>query len=290
MSVRTKDHQAAGMHLRVELEQMVVAEELRLVYEPIVDLGDERVAGVEALVRWEHPERGLLRPAAFIAAAETSGKIEEIGRWVLHEACYAAAQQPSLSMMSVNVSARQLEGASIVGDVVAALRRSGLAAQRLVLELTETADIQDPLGAIDTLNRLKEMGVCLALDDFGTGCSTLAHLRLFPVDFIKIDLSFVQVISSNRRDQLLVGAIIDLAHTLGVQTIAEGIERPEQRSMLGRLGCDLGQGYLWPVHSTRLQSDSPQLPLPRVGQQAQRHHDQGPTSPNPTPRHPIFGV
>lgn len=231
--------------VRTDIVQALVREEFRLCYQPILDLHTGVTVGVEALVRWQHPERGLLTPVDFIDIAESSGQITAIGKWVIESACSASVRLPADSIMSVNVSARQLQQSSIVQIVSDALQQSGLAAERLVMEITETATVANMDGAIERLGELKDLGIKLALDDFGTGYSTLNYLRKFPVDFLKIDRAFVRDIASNADDRAIVRGVIELAHSLGLHAVAEGVENHEQKNIVTDLGCDLGQGYLW---------------------------------------------
>ena len=231
--------------LRHELERAVAGDELRLHYQPIVDLQTGHRIGVEALVRWEHPERGLLVPKDFIHHAEESGQITSLGHWVLDTACDAALDLEPDAHMSVNVSARQLQQPDFVQRVAEALDRRGLPAQRLVLEITETAAVADFDGALARLSELKSLGLQLALDDFGTGYSPLSYLRRFPVDYLKIDCSFVAGVAASEEDRAIVRGVIDMAHALGLKAIAEGVEDARQHEVLADLGCDLGQGYFW---------------------------------------------
>lgn len=260
--------------LRSELDRAVVRDQFRLHYQPIVALESGTRVGVEALLRWQHPDHGLLAPSEFIAFAEDSGQIVRMGSWVLRTACRATAQLGPCSRMSVNVSGRQLRSPALVADVEQALHESGLQPGRLILEITETATVGT--GEAQTretaamLAALKEMGVQIALDDFGTGFSPLSHLRRFPVDLLKIDRSFVAGITTSRQDEAIVRGIIDLAHALGVRVVAEGVEQPDQLAALTALGCDMAQGYLWmrPSALADLTVARPALP-PRVPSNAE---------------------
>jgi diguanylate cyclase (GGDEF)-like protein len=231
--------------VRTDIDQALLNNEFLLFYQPIVDLQSGVQQGVEALVRWMHPERGLLTPADFIDHAESSGQIAAIGQWVLGAACQAAALSTGDGYVSVNISARQLRLPNLVHVVSDGLEATGLAPERLVLEITETATVGDLEGAIDRLRELKELGLKIALDDFGTGYSPLSYLRSFPVDFLKIDQSFVRDIAHSPEDRAIVAGVIDIAHALGLATIAEGVEEPSQRDIMTELGCDFGQGFLW---------------------------------------------
>jgi diguanylate cyclase (GGDEF)-like protein len=237
--------------LEGELRTAVERNELTVVYQPIVHLHTERAVGFEALARWQHPNRGHVSPATFIPLAEDTGVILTLGRWILEEACKEAAKWEGYSLgtepftVSVNVSSRQLEQPSFTTDVARALELSGLAPQRLTLEITESVIMRDSKTMLQRLNELKALGVRLAIDDFGTGYSSLAYLQRFPVDIIKVDRAFVDPIAKNGNDAALVQAIITLSDALDLRTVAEGIEVAEQHSLLRDLGCHLGQGYLF---------------------------------------------
>ena len=208
----------------------------------------EKIIGMEALVRWEHPEIGLLRPSEFIPIAEETGLIIPIGRWVLNEACSQARawqeQHPSDPplAMCVNLSARQFQHSNLAKEVAGVLRSAGLEPRYLELEITESVLMEDGETTIRALQELKDLGVRLAIDDFGTGYSSLSYLKRFPIDFLKIDRSFVERLRRDPEDAMIVSGIITLAHTLGMQVIAEGVESTEQLAQLRGLGCDLAQG------------------------------------------------
>ena len=230
--------------LRTALEE----NELHAHYQPIVDLTTGDVRGFEALCRWTHPVEGPIRPVDFIPLAERTGVIVPLGRYMLDRAAaqaaaWHAAGAPQL-VVSVNVSAEQLNRDDLMDHVTEALRASGLPASALCLEITETALIKDPVAAMVSMRAAHDLGVLVALDDFGTGHSSLAYLKDFPVDIIKIDKSFVDRVDVDDKAKALVLAVVELAHALGATTIAEGIERPAQRESLRLLGCDQGQGYL----------------------------------------------
>jgi EAL domain-containing protein (putative c-di-GMP-specific phosphodiesterase class I) len=233
--------------LRADLYQALERQELVLHYQPIVDLASRRVSGYEALVRWQHPERGLVPPGQFITLAEDSGLIVPIGRWILREATRQAAAWQLASgeapRMSVNVSVCQFQHPDLVDDVTDALRASGLAPDRLTLEITESLFAQDTAGTTQELEALKGLGVRLALDDFGTGYSSLSYLRRFPIDILKIDKSFVDGIATSSEDRAVIGAIVALGQTLDLDLVAEGIETPEELAALEALGVQYGQGY-----------------------------------------------
>ncbi|MBC7630851.1 EAL domain-containing protein [Aeromicrobium sp.] len=240
--------------VRVAMERALVRDELCLHYQPIFDMRIDKCVGVEALVRWDHPERGLLMPADFIDMAEASGQITAIGTWVVGAACKAAVHLVEGAFMSINVSAPQLQHPGFVDSVALALDHSGVAPDRLVLEITETSAVADMDSALAHLTDLKTLGIGLALDDFGTGYSSLTYLRTFPVDYLKIDRAFVRTVASSPDDQAIVRGIVDLAHSVGLRAIAEGIEDDKQRRIVTEMGCDLGQGFLWtePVPSDEL--------------------------------------
>jgi EAL domain-containing protein (putative c-di-GMP-specific phosphodiesterase class I) len=234
-----------------ELAAAIRDGQLRTVYQPLIDMRTGRPVGAEALVRWEHPLEGMRSPDQFIALAEESGLITEIGTLVLDDACQQAARwvaaSPELDdlMVTVNLSARQVADPDIVETVSAALRRSGLEPSRLVLEITETVLMQDRDAAAATLWQLKGLGVRIAIDDFGTGYSSLAYLRRFPLDILKVAREFVDGIGRDAHDDVITRAIVELAGTLGLLTVAEGIETTQQSEHVASLGCDLAQGFLY---------------------------------------------
>ncbi|HMC81401.1 MAG TPA: EAL domain-containing protein, partial [Acidimicrobiia bacterium] len=239
------------LELEADLRRALASGEFVVHYQPIVRLADVSLVGMEALVRWNRPGHGLVPPLEFIPAAEETALILEIGRWVLEDACrqFALWQaeyrfSPPLHL-SVNLSARQLQDPALVPEVGKLLDRSGLDATELVIEITESVLMEEPEPAIERLRSLKALGVRLAIDDFGTGYSSLSYLRRFPVDVLKIDKEFVAALLTGPEDAALAHAIVRLAHTLRLGTVAEGIETPEQLAELSRLGCELGQGYLF---------------------------------------------
>ncbi|HEX2192689.1 MAG TPA: bifunctional diguanylate cyclase/phosphodiesterase [Acidimicrobiales bacterium] len=233
-----------------ELRDAIGLGQLRLVYQPIVALASREIVGAEALVRWLHPSRGLLRPVDFVPLAEESGLVVELGRWVLREACARATgwqdlRGPGHSLtLSVNVSAQQFGDEGWAEEVAAVLAASGLPARRLVLEITESTLMDDSEISGPRLTELRDLGVRLAVDDFGTGYSSLAYLRRMPVDFLKIDKSFVDGVTGDAHESALARAVVKLAATLGLCAVAEGIERAEQAEVLRGLGCRYGQGLL----------------------------------------------
>jgi diguanylate cyclase (GGDEF)-like protein/PAS domain S-box-containing protein len=236
------------LELQAELQQAVELNQLEVHYQPVVRLDEEADYGVEALLRWMHPERGTIPPLQFIPLAEETGLIIPIGRWVLQQACRQGAllqerfpRTPSLTM-SVNLSVKQLQSETIVEDVGQALEASGLPASSLVLEITESVMMADTDLAVRRLHELKELGVLLAMDDFGTGYSSLSYLSRYPVDILKMDRSFL---ASEHENSGLAAAIIALGNTLQLHVVAEGIEMPEQIASLRDLGCELGQGFFF---------------------------------------------
>ena len=247
-----------GMHLeaierldmRSDLQLALERGQFRLHYQPITRLSDRELTSVEALIRWEHPTRGLIAPDRFVPLAEQTGQIVPIGRWVLREACIQLMRwrrdfaDKAPKGVSVNLSVRQLHDPQLLEDVANALSESGLEPSALTLEITESMLIDDTDRGSKVLDQLKALKVKIAIDDFGTGYSSLGYLRRFPVDTIKIDRSFVNEVESSPTSEALVRAIIDLSHTLQVTTVAEGIETKKQEAILTRLGCDYGQGFL----------------------------------------------
>jgi diguanylate cyclase (GGDEF)-like protein len=234
-------------NLGAELHRAIGRDEFLLSFQPIVTLSHGDTVGAEALIRWRHPLRGVVSPAEFIAIAEESDVILPIGRWVLVEACHEAQRwvppTGTAPWVSVNLSARQVHQPDFLDDVSAALRLTGLAPERLVLEVTETLMMQDLDGTADKLAALKRMGVRTAIDDFGTGYSSLSYLRRFPVDMIKIARDFVDVADDD--DWAFAHAMVRLGQMLGLQIIAEGVERGSQADRLQRMGCDFAQGYFF---------------------------------------------
>jgi len=248
-----------GMHasirarheLGAELQHAVDRGQLRLVYQPIVSLESGRISGLEALVRWQHPDRGIVAPGEFIEIAEENGAILPIGRWVLREACErAVAWQtagviPSGIFICVNVSAREIQQPGFVGGVEESLTWAGLEPTRLILEITETALIKASSQTVTTLDALRALGVRVVIDDFGTGYFSLSHLRQFPVDALKIASEFVQVAEGDERSAALAGAIVALGESLDIATVAEGIETKQHAERMRSLGCTFGQGYFF---------------------------------------------
>ena len=234
--------------LRSELQRAIREGQLVLHYQPTVDLTTHRITGFEALVRWDHPTRGLLQPLEFIGVAEQSGLIVPLGSWVLLEACRAGAGMQSdrhTPTMAVNISAQQLARADFVDEVAHVLRRTGMPAERLVLEITESVLLDDMAGTAATLVRLRDRGIRVAIDDFGTGYSSLSYLSQLPVDVLKVDKSFIDQVCGGAADASLVEAIIAMSRSMRLTTVAEGVEEPEQAAWLRNARCSLAQGYLW---------------------------------------------
>jgi EAL domain-containing protein (putative c-di-GMP-specific phosphodiesterase class I) len=229
----------------------------------VVDLRTEQVVGFEALLRWRHPTLGAVGPDRFVPVAEAAGLIVPIGRWVLAEACRTAGRwqraHPGTPLtMAVNVSARQLAADSFLADVAEVLSTSGIQPCSLVLEVTETALVTDPAAVAQRLAELHTLGVRIALDDFGTGYSSLSYLRQFPVDVLKIDRSFVGLLSGDGQDAAIVHGLVQLGRTLRLEVVAEGVELPEQRDRLRSEQCHLAQGHLY---SPALEAEDAELLL-----------------------------
>ncbi len=236
------------LSLKSDLETALRDGEFSLLYHPIFDLDGIEIQGVEALLRWDHPVRGTIEPDAFISVLEERGLIIDVGRWVLDQSCQEAAawhRRGHDASISVNVSMRQLDSDQLIEDVSNALITSGLEPSMLILEVTESSLMRDSVATVARLNQLKQLGVKVAIDDFGTGYSSLAYLRQFPVDVLKIDRSFVADMSRSPDAAALIHTLIELGHTLGLQTLAEGIETHEQLEGLRAEGCDHGQGFLF---------------------------------------------
>jgi EAL domain-containing protein (putative c-di-GMP-specific phosphodiesterase class I) len=242
-------HNALVQRLELEADLRVALErsELALHYQPTVDLLTGEIVGFEALVRWHHPTRGVVAPFDFIGIAETTGLIVPLGRWVLAEACRQAvawgAGTGRRLKMAVNVSVRQFEDCDLAAMVSDVLAETGMPVDQLCLEMTESVLLTDTDENLTQLLRLKSLGVTLAMDDFGTGYSSLAYLRRFPMDTLKIDRSFVDRLGGDSEDVALVRTIVRLGQSLGMSTVAEGIEDAAQLDALQELGCDLAQGY-----------------------------------------------
>jgi diguanylate cyclase (GGDEF)-like protein/PAS domain S-box-containing protein len=234
-----------------DLRRALARDELHVIYQPIVSLRDSSIASVEALLRWQHPTRGLLLPADFIAVAEESGLIDPIGRFVLDTACAQAARWHALRPdarplgIAVNLSVRQFTQRALETAIVAALAGSGIEPSSLCLEITESVLLEEPQGVADTIRRLSRLGVRFVLDDFGTGYSSLAYLSGLPIDGLKVDQSFVRALGTDERSTAITTAIVRMAQALSLEVIAEGIEAAHQLRALRVLRCELGQGYLF---------------------------------------------
>ena len=259
----------ARLEMQTRLRHAVARGEMELRYQPIVEVADGTVVGVEALVRWRHPDRGLLGPGEFIALAEETGLIEEIGEWVLETACRGirSIRLPDGSEtdlpITVNLSPRQLRNPALADLVTAVLDETGLSPERLVLEITETAMAGDTPSNLASLRVLRRRGVRVAIDDFGSGYSSLGQLRRLPVDMLKVDREFLGEARSTEATALL-RAIVELAHGLGLTVVAEGVERKDQLALVRGVGCGLGQGWLWsrpmPIDELRVLLGTPPRP------------------------------
>jgi diguanylate cyclase (GGDEF)-like protein/PAS domain S-box-containing protein len=240
-------HAQQRVHLASELRRAIERHELRVFYQPIHNLHTRRILGVEALVRWEHPERGLVSPGEFIPIAEQSGLIADIDAWVLNTSCKQMcnwlAAGVDISFVAVNISSRLFGSGHLVQQVAKVLRDTGLDPAHLELEVTESAVMEDPDQAIEQLHRLRDLGLSLAIDDFGTGYSSLLRLKRMPVQKLKIDQGFVAGLPSDEDDIAIVRVIIALAQSMGMRVLAEGIEHVDQAAFLLANGCQMGQGY-----------------------------------------------
>ncbi len=251
----------ARRSLELELRQAINDGSLEAYYQPVVTLDHGKVSCCEALLRWRHPERGMISPADFIPIAEETGLINQLGHWVLHTACAEAVNWPDDIRVAVNVSPVQFKSQTLALNVAAALAASGLAASRLELEITEAVLIRDDEMALEVLHQLRALGVRIALDDFGTGYSSLSYLQRFPFDKIKIDRSFVRDIASAVASSSIVEAVVNIAAASNMTTTAEGVETEQQRELLRVLGCTEMQGYLF----------SPAIPAVEIRQLLRSH-------------------
>ena len=251
----------ARLELRKDLQRAIDKGEFFLQYQPIVRVADENLQSVEALVRWRHPERGVIPPLEFIPFAEKNGQIIDIGRWVLRHACKSVARWQSMFpqeealRVSVNVSPVQFHDLGFLDELKAILDETKLPPDSLMLEITEGVLIHDSAAVANRLNDIKQLGVRLAIDDFGTGYSSLGYLRRFPIDFLKIDKSFVDSVATGPEESALARAVVKLGDTLGLSVVAEGVESKDQASVLLDMGCALAQGYLYskPVDGSQIE-------------------------------------
>ncbi|MEX2107511.1 MAG: EAL domain-containing protein [Solirubrobacterales bacterium] len=236
------------MELEMDLREALEKDEFFLAYQPTINLSDMSPTGVEALIRWEHPERGVLQPDTFIPLLEETGLIAEVGKWVLDQACAQGATWREAGYpisMAVNVSARQLDSDQITADIEGALSDSGLEPEALTIEVTETTLMRNAEETAQRLTAIKQLGVRIAIDDFGTGYSSLGHLQRFPVDALKIDRSFISGLKSNQEGETLIRSLVQLGKALSIETFAEGIEEQHELSLLKDEDCDSGQGFLF---------------------------------------------
>jgi diguanylate cyclase (GGDEF)-like protein len=240
MDIRLQDRRM----LERDLRQALAADQLKVHYQPLADCGGGNIVGFEALVRWNHPERGAISPAQFIPLAEECGLIMPLGAWVMRRACSDAATWPGDKLVAVNLSPAQFRHADLAKEILNVLKETGLPANRLELEVTESLLIDDPDRVLATLMALKEAGVRISLDDFGTGYSSLSYLQRFPFDKIKIDRSFVSQMEKNADSMSIIRAVIALGKSLRIKITAEGVETPAQLGLLQQENCDLVQGYL----------------------------------------------
>lgn len=235
--------------LEASLSQALEHEELRVFYQPRVDARTGRIKGMEALLRWMHPDIGMVSPAQFIPIAEESGLIVPIGEWVMHEACRQNQAWRDMGLpnirVSVNLSSVQFAKASVFDLVTEALSASGLASDGLEVELTESILMEDPKQSIATLREIKQTGVHISIDDFGTGYSSLAYLKRFPIDALKIDRAFVDDVMNNADDAAIATAVILMGHSLKMEVVAEGVETQAQLDFLNVLQCDEVQGFFF---------------------------------------------
>jgi EAL domain-containing protein (putative c-di-GMP-specific phosphodiesterase class I) len=233
-------------HLELALRRALAAQQFVMFYQPMVDLKSEKITGFEALLRWQHPERGIILPSDFMAVAEEIGIIVPIGYWVLRRVCERARHWQDLGLnlpVAVNLSASQFHEPALVDELAKILESTNVAAAMIELEITESMVMRDPEGAARVMHALHDMGVRIAIDDFGTGHSSLGYLRRFPIDRLKVDRSFVRDLPHNSDDVAITRAVIAMAHSLRMSVVAEGVELQEQFDALRDEGCDEFQGY-----------------------------------------------
>ena len=250
--------------LELDLRKAIMNAEFELYYQPIIDVKSGQISSCEALIRWHHPERGMVAPLEFIPVAEETGLIVPLGEWILRQACAEAARWPKNVTVAVNLSPAQFKSRNLVPTVISALATSGLAAGRLELEITELVLLQETEGAFAILHQLRDLGIRIAMDDFGTGYSSLGYLRSFPFDKIKIDQSFIRDLPTKGDSVAIVRAVVGLSSSLGITTTAEGVETKEQLASLTSEGCNEVQGFLF-------SPPRPAVEVERIlGEQAQR--------------------
>ncbi|MBC7930299.1 MAG: EAL domain-containing protein, partial [Rubrivivax sp.] len=245
------------LQMETDMRRALERDEFILHYQPIVSLNDFRLRGFEALVRWQHPERGFISPMDFIPVAEETGMIVPLGEWVLREACQQMQHWQKLFpvetplYITVNLSSKQFSQSSLLSKVAMILQETGVKPHTVKLEITESVVMENIDTATDMLQQLRDLGVKLAIDDFGTGYSSLSYLHRFPIDTLKIDRSFVTRMSENNENTEIVRTVVVLAQNLGMDVVAEGVETNEQLVLLQKLGCENGQGYFFskPVNS-----------------------------------------
>jgi diguanylate cyclase (GGDEF)-like protein len=243
-----QDAAQTQLQLEMDLREALRKREFFLVYQPTLDLRNMRPTGMEALIRWRHPTRGIVQPGDFIPLLEDSGLVVEVGAWVLQEACTQASRWRRSGHdlgIAVNVSGRQLDADDLLQEVRRSLHDSGLEPSALTLEITETTLMRNTEETARRLSAIKKLGVRIAIDDFGTGYSSLAHLQLFPVDALKIDRSFTSQLTQNPEGETLMHTLVQLGKALSIETLAEGIEQQQELSLLQREQCDSGQGFLF---------------------------------------------
>jgi diguanylate cyclase (GGDEF)-like protein len=266
------------MELEMDLREALGKDEFFLAYQPTIDLTDMSPTGVEALIRWRHPVRGVVQPDDFIPLLEETGLIVEVGKWVLEQACVQGAAWRAAGHpigMAVNVSGRQLDTDQLIADIEGALSASGLEPTALTIEITETTLMRNAEETVVRLTAIKELGVRIAIDDFGTGYSSLAHLQKFPVDALKIDRSFIAGLKHNQEGETLIRTLVQLGKALSIETFAEGIEQQRELSLLRDENCDTGQGFLF---ARPLDTEATEAFL-----QEWSHNVASATAPTPTP-------
>jgi diguanylate cyclase (GGDEF)-like protein/PAS domain S-box-containing protein len=274
-----RDEVLGRLETETQLRRAISEGQLRVHYQPVLGHTSQQIVGLEALVRWEHPTRGLVAPGDFVPIAEETGLVVPLGEWVLEEACNRLATWGALVpelTMSVNLSGAQIAQPDIVSRIAAVLDRTGTQPSRIALEITESVLMRDAEDTLSVLRALKDLGVGLHVDDFGTGYSSLSYLKQFPVDALKIDRSFVDGLATDPDDLAIVQAIIGLARSLGMETIAEGVENADQLEVLEDLGCDAAQGFLFsrPLPRADVARLVSQIPTARISPETLTRHEQ----------------